>query len=56
MYAPDVVLDTLPNGYVLLVGSGDREKPLMEYESAFGRRELFLHDAGLPERSGLARR
>jgi type IV pilus assembly protein PilY1 len=28
MYAPDVVLDELPNGYVLLVGSGDREKPL----------------------------
>lgn len=28
MYAPDVVLDSLPNGYVLLVGSGDREKPL----------------------------
>jgi type IV pilus assembly protein PilY1 len=28
MYAPDVVLDDFPDGYVLLVGSGDREKPL----------------------------
>jgi len=42
MYAPDVVLDTLPNGYVLLVGSGDREKPLMEYESAFGVENYFF--------------
>jgi type IV pilus assembly protein PilY1 len=34
MYAPDVVLDELPSGYVLLVGSGDREKPLEDYTAA----------------------
>jgi len=34
MYAPDIVLDELPYGYVLLVGSGDREKPLEDYTAA----------------------
>jgi len=28
MNAPDVVLDSRPDGYVLVLGSGDREKPL----------------------------
>lgn len=40
MYAPDVVDD---NGtYVLLVGSGDREKPLKSYTNAYGVSNYFF--------------
>jgi type IV pilus assembly protein PilY1 len=52
MYAPDVVLDDFPDGYVLLVGSGDREKPLHEdlvedgdnrgYPSAYNTQNYFF--------------
>ena len=32
----------MPNWLRLLVGSGDREKPLMEYEAAFGVENYFF--------------
>lgn len=58
MYAPDVVLDTLPNGYVLLVGSGDREKPLHKdlseegdnkgYPSAYNTKNYFFMLRDMP--------
>lgn len=41
MFAPDVVADL--GGYVLLLGSGDREKPLISYTGATGvSNEFFM--------------
>jgi type IV pilus assembly protein PilY1 len=48
MYAPDVVKDEALGGYVLLVGSGDREKPLKEYGSAFGVKNYFFMVKDVP--------
>jgi type IV pilus assembly protein PilY1 len=40
MFAPDVVADA--GGYVLLLGSGDREKPLSNYSTAYGVTNYFF--------------
>ncbi len=40
MFAPDVVSDA--GGYVLLLGSGDREKPLSNYSVAYGVANHFF--------------
>lgn len=40
MFAPDVVADA--GGYVLLLGSGDREKPLSSYSVAYGVANHFF--------------
>lgn len=46
MFAPDVVEDS--GGYVLLVGSGDREKPLRDYAPAFGVENYFFMFRDVP--------
>lgn len=40
MFAPDVVADA--GGYVLMLGSGDREKPLSNYSTAYGVTNYFF--------------
>ncbi|WP_368372885.1 hypothetical protein [Pseudomonas indica] len=40
MFAPDVVADT--SGYILLLGSGDREKPVSNYTSATSVTNYFF--------------
>ncbi|MBC9251466.1 pilus assembly protein PilY [Pseudomonas alcaligenes] len=40
MFAPDVVAGT--SGYILLLGSGDREKPVSNYSSATGTTNYFF--------------
>ena len=47
MYMPDVVQDG--DGYVLLVGSGDREKPLKDYQSAYSVENYFFMLRDFPE-------
>jgi type IV pilus assembly protein PilY1 len=44
MFAPDVVVEPAPNSgtHVLLIGSGDREKPLLDYTSAYGVTNYFF--------------
>jgi len=44
MFAPDVVVEPAPNSgtHVLLIGSGDREKPLLDYPSAYGVTNYFF--------------
>jgi len=49
MYMPDVVQDS--GGYVLLVGSGDREKPLKDYKSAYGVTNYFFMLRDYPEKT-----
>jgi type IV pilus assembly protein PilY1 len=49
MYMPDVVQDS--GGYVLLIGSGDREKPLKDYKSAFGVKNHFYMLRDYPEKT-----
>ena len=47
MFAPDVVYD---NGmYVLLIGSGDREKPISNYTTTYGVRNYFFMIKDKPE-------
>jgi type IV pilus assembly protein PilY1 len=50
MYMPDVVEDS--GGYVLLVGSGDREKPLKDYTSAYGVANYFFMLRDFPTKEG----
>jgi type IV pilus assembly protein PilY1 len=51
MYSPDVVLDKLPDGYVLLVGSGDREKPLHRH-LLWNEEEKVYEGVGYPSAYG----
>lgn len=40
MFAPDIVIDG--DGYAILVGSGDREKPVMDYPAAAAVQNYFF--------------
>jgi len=44
LYAPDVVVEPEPNSgtHILLIGSGDREKPVRTYTSAYGTDNYFF--------------
>lgn len=44
MYAPDVVVEPAPNAgtNILLIGSGDREKPTRLYDSAYATQNYFF--------------
>jgi type IV pilus assembly protein PilY1 len=44
LYAPDVVVEPAPNAgtYILLIGSGDREKPTRLYDSAYATQNYFF--------------
>ncbi len=48
MFAPDVVDRSRSGTYILLVGSGDREKPLLHLHVRVRRDELLLHGEGRP--------
>jgi type IV pilus assembly protein PilY1 len=50
MFAPDVLADA--GGYVLLLGSGDREKPLSNYSTAYGVTNHFFMLKDHPSDSG----
>jgi type IV pilus assembly protein PilY1 len=43
LYAPDVVVEPEPNSgtHILLIGSGDREKPVLTYDSAYETDNYF---------------
>jgi type IV pilus assembly protein PilY1 len=43
LYAPDVVVEPEPNSgtHILLIGSGDREKPVLTYDSAYATDNYF---------------
>ena len=53
MFAPDVVVEPAPNSgtHILLVGSGDREKPLRDYTSAYGVSNYFFMLKDVPSDS-----
>ena len=42
------VVEDLDGSYVILVGSGDREKPLLGFDAAYGVDQLLLQDHGPP--------
>ncbi len=49
MFSPDVVEKVKDSGiYYLLVGSGDREKPLLNYSSAYGVSNYFFMVKDIP--------
>lgn len=53
MFAPDVVVEPAPNSgtHILLIGSGDREKPLRDYTSAYGVSNYFFMLKDVPSDS-----
>jgi type IV pilus assembly protein PilY1 len=53
MFAPDVVVEPAPNSgtHILLIGSGDREKPLREYVHAYGVSNYFFMLKDVPSDS-----
>lgn len=50
MFAPDMLEDS--GGYVLLLGSGDREKPLASFTSAYSVNNYFFMLRDYPSNSG----
>ena len=55
MMMPDIVESpSSPGIYYLLFGSGDREKPLINYTSAYATTQLLLRHQGLTDRLLLA--
>jgi type IV pilus assembly protein PilY1 len=50
LFAPDVVVEPEPNAgtHILLIGSGDREKPVLSYDSAYATENYFFMLRDLP--------
>ena len=50
LFAPDVVVEPAPNSgtHIVLVGSGDREKPTLTYESAYATQNYFFMIKDVP--------
>jgi len=53
LFAPDVVVEPAPNSgtHILLIGSGDREKPVLEYSHAYGTDNYFFMIKDVPAAS-----
>jgi type IV pilus assembly protein PilY1 len=53
LFAPDVIVEPAPNSgtHILLIGSGDREKPVLEYSHAYATDNYFFMIKDVPAAS-----